>query len=35
MTSDMTCPECEGTGIDEEDGLPCDFCDGEGRIDCP
>jgi DnaJ-class molecular chaperone len=31
MEQDIVCPECGGTGHDEEE-LPCDTCDGFGRI---
>ena len=35
MGRDITCPECGGLGYDADDPerLPCDFCDGFGRVD--
>ena len=31
--SEITCPDCRGTGVDFGDGGQCDRCDGTGSID--
>lgn len=35
-----TCPDCDGTGIDPEaddndEEMPCTYCDGEGEVEIP
>lgn len=27
------CPTCGGTGLSEEDGFPCEDCDGVGHVE--
>ncbi len=27
------CPDCDGTGYDDEDGSPCGNCGGVGYVD--
>jgi DnaJ-class molecular chaperone len=27
------CPTCGGTGLSDEDGFPCEDCDGNGGIE--
>ena len=32
--NDVQCPDCEGTGVDE-DGEECERCEGDGRVNRP